>query len=114
MPLLPEVLGRRAEGEALVLEIRAAPELDFFAGHFPGQPVLPGVMQVHWAIHFARQEGWARGAFQAIEQLKFNALIHPGQVLQMRLAWDGTLLHFSLERGEERCASGRVRFGGAA
>ncbi|KAB2840154.1 MAG: AMP-binding protein, partial [Burkholderiales bacterium] len=68
MPHWPEVMARRREGETLVLQLRVAPELDFFAGHFPSQPILPGVMQVHWAIHFARLEALTEGEFQALEQ----------------------------------------------
>lgn len=113
MPSRPEVLARRDEGEEIVFDLRVPPELDFFAGHFPGRPILPGVVQIHWAIAFARELGWVQGDFEALEQLKFNALIRPAACLELRLRRSAQGLQFSYSEEETRCSSGRVRFGDA-
>ena len=48
---LPTVLERvSGPGETFTLAIGA--DLIAFRGHFPGNPVLPGVVQVDWAIRF--------------------------------------------------------------
>jgi len=109
----PEVLARRGEGDEVVFDLQVSPELDFFAGHFPGRPILPGVIQVQWAIAFARELGWGRGEFQALEQLKFNALVRPPARLSLRLIRNAQGLQFAYSENENRCSSGRVRFGDA-
>ncbi len=110
MTWLPEAVGRAEAGGELILNLELPATLAFFPGHFPGVPILPGVIQVYWAIHFARTAGWADGEFEALEQLKFNALIRPGDALQLRLSMHDEVLHFHYSVGAQRCASGRVRF----
>ncbi|HSI46663.1 MAG TPA: AMP-binding protein [Ideonella sp.] len=83
-----------------------------FDGHFSGHPVLPGVAQVEWALLFAQELFGLPGAFRALEALKFQQVIRPGQVLQMQLtmqAAQGKLV-FKLESDAGPHASGRVVF----
>lgn len=114
MNTLPEVLAVMRGETAVTIELRVDPELAFFAGHFPGKPILPGVVQVDWALRLAQAEGLQAGEFQGIDLLKFNALIRPGDRLRLVLerdARDG--FSFAYWRGDERCSSGRVRGGTA-
>ncbi len=43
---------RSLEGKH-VLTLDLVPELSVFEGHFPSDPILAGVVQVHWAITYA-------------------------------------------------------------
>ena len=45
MLLIDEVL-EMVEGERIKTTLYLDPELDFFRGHFPGEPVMPGVLTV--------------------------------------------------------------------
>ena len=58
-------------------------DLQAFQGHFPGHPVLPGVVQVDWAIRFGTRAFGDLGGFRGIDQLKFQALIRPGDVVEL-------------------------------
>lgn len=114
MAALPTVLNR-ASGPGAVLSLAVDPDLDGFRGHFPGDPVLPGVVQVHWAIHFGVEAFGELGRFRGIEQLKFQAVIRPGEVLELRLALDpdggrGRGLRFEYLGGGVRKSSGTIRF----
>jgi 3-hydroxymyristoyl/3-hydroxydecanoyl-(acyl carrier protein) dehydratase len=58
-----------------------------FQGHFPGHPVLPGVVQVDWALRLGAECFGSLGVFQGLEHLKFQAVIEPGERLELRLDW---------------------------
>jgi 3-hydroxyacyl-[acyl-carrier-protein] dehydratase len=67
----------------------------FFQGHFPGLPVMPGVMQVEalaqtMAVYVARQEGFGDriGLFAGIEECRFKRVVSPGDRLRLEVTMD--------------------------
>lgn len=52
-------------------------DLSFFSGHFPTAPILPGVVQVHWAACFAERYLNLKGHFHQLRNLKFFSKIEP-------------------------------------
>lgn len=85
---LPVELSRRipcAEQAELLLKLE--PALFWFRGHFPGQPILPGVAQVDWVLHYGREALMADGSFGGIENVKFQRPVKPGQTLRLQLEW---------------------------
>ena len=112
---LPAILrrDRLAQGEAsFTLAIGA--DLPAFQGHFPGDPVLPGVVQVDWAIRLAQETFGPLGGFQGLDQVKFQAAIRPGTEIQLRLSLErtatGSRLGFHYLAGTGRLSCGRVLF----
>ncbi|WP_170959112.1 AMP-binding protein [Magnetospirillum sp. 15-1] len=108
---LPAVLGRRETGEgAVALDLKIGTGLPWFQGHFPGHPILPGVVQLDWAAHFARTElGLSLPAAQEF-QIKFKAVIRPGHHVALALRHDAAKgrLAFEYRRGDDVCSSGTV------
>lgn len=84
-----------------------------FLGHFPGRPVLPGVVQLDWALRMGREAFGPLGPFQALEHLKFQAVIGPEEPLELRLAWDPAAreLGFTYQGPGGLKSSGFARFG---
>lgn len=113
-PRLPQVLNRNASAEGLAaeLELFVPHALRYFAGHFPGNGVLPGVVQIQWALHYAEQCLNATGTFQRLEAIKFQHVIQPGQVVTLSLQWnpDKGKLHFRFASPRAQHASGRIAF----
>jgi 3-hydroxyacyl-[acyl-carrier-protein] dehydratase len=64
----------------------------FFQGHFPGLPVMPGVLQVEalaqtMAVYVAQQEGFGDriGLFAAIDECRFKRVVQPGDVISLEV-----------------------------
>lgn len=82
--------------EAVVQEVRPVTrgvEIDislpdtllYFQGHFPGRPILPGVVQIDWAVRWAdRYLNTKIGSAQNF-QVKFKSIIEPEQSLTVVL-----------------------------
>jgi 3-hydroxyacyl-[acyl-carrier-protein] dehydratase len=67
----------------------------FFQGHFPGLPVMPGVLQVEalaqtMAVYVAQQEGFGDrlGLFAGIEECRFKRVVQPGDRLTLEVTMD--------------------------
>lgn len=84
----------------------------WFDGHFPGRPILPGVVQTHWAHHYAEQAFGVLGTFSHLEMIKFQHVISPGKQLQLQLKWnpEKLKLSFSYQQGSQKFSSGRIAF----
>ena len=64
------------------------PDMPAFAGHFPDQPILPGVMQLHWGIQLANliwPQYAADTAFVGTARVKFKAPVLPDTLMRLQL-----------------------------
>ncbi|MEX3895296.1 AMP-binding protein [Paraburkholderia sp. BR10954] len=103
-----EVLAETRVGNTLHFVLRVPPSLQHFAGHFPGLPILPGVVQVDWAARLAAGH-WPRvRAVASVDRLKFMAPVTPGAVLELTLAYDAARrrVQFAYRLDGRECASG--------
>jgi 3-hydroxymyristoyl/3-hydroxydecanoyl-(acyl carrier protein) dehydratase len=108
-PTRPEVLDVVAGPTALKLKLYVPATLQWFRGHFPEQPILPGVVQLAWAMGFARERFALDPAVEKIVELKFLRVIRPGAELELELAWSAgeRELGFRFRQRESTCSSGR-------
>jgi acyl-coenzyme A synthetase/AMP-(fatty) acid ligase/3-hydroxymyristoyl/3-hydroxydecanoyl-(acyl carrier protein) dehydratase len=109
-PKAPQVLEQiESEGE-WSLQLSVPPDLAYFSGHFPKAPVLPGVVQVEWALNLGRQLLNLGGAFAGMEVLKFQQLVRPGDEIQLHLRFDPerSKLYFAYRNDTATCSSGRI------
>ena len=67
----------------------------YFQGHFPGLPVMPGVLQVEalaqtMAVYVAQQEGFGDriGLFAAIDECRFKRVVQPGDRLSLEVTME--------------------------
>lgn len=110
---LPEVVSASTDSPASrTLVLHVAPELGYFAGHFPGMPLLPGVVQVDWATRLGRQHLQISGEFASLDNLKFQSVIFPGATITLALEWNPASgrLEFSYSQDGRTLSSGRVHF----
>ncbi|HZX32591.1 MAG TPA: hypothetical protein VFF03_14655 [Rhodocyclaceae bacterium] len=117
MSLQPQVLSVQKETDAVSLELLVSRDLAYFRGHFPGLPILPGVVQVDWAIRFAQDHlGIPADRFVSLKALKFSAPVGPDTRLDLRLNWkpETRRLEFAYSSGTRKYSSGQAVFSGTA
>jgi acyl-coenzyme A synthetase/AMP-(fatty) acid ligase/3-hydroxymyristoyl/3-hydroxydecanoyl-(acyl carrier protein) dehydratase len=103
-----EVLAEARIGDTVRYELRVPPTLVHFAGHFPGLPILPGVVQVDWAARLACGHVADVRAIASVDRLKFMAPVLPGAILDLTLAHDASRrrVHFNFRHEGRDCSSG--------
>ena len=85
--LIDEVLERSDERIVAVKQVSLAEE--YLADHFPGFPVLPGVMMLETMTQAARQLLADRSAERLVlgevKALKFGSMVRPGEALEIEV-----------------------------
>src|SRR5688572_19089159 len=109
----PIVLQHRVGAGSAEIELVVPDDLHFFNGHFPGAPVVPGVVQIKWAILLAQRYLAIGGGFTAMENVKFQRVMTPQSRVTLTLehAAAARKLHFAFASADARYSSGRVVLG---
>ncbi|MNE64602.1 3-hydroxyacyl-[acyl-carrier-protein] dehydratase FabZ [compost metagenome] len=106
----PEVVSQTQQGHELHLQLAVSADLAYFSGHFPQTPVLPGVVQVDWAIELGQALLDCPRRFVGMEVIKFQRVVRPGDLLELQLRFDSERgkLYFTYSAAGETCSSGRI------
>ncbi|MDA7746956.1 3-hydroxyacyl-ACP dehydratase [Psychromonas sp.] len=98
------------ENKATLL-LQIDPNIAYFDGHFDHYPVLPGVVQIDWAIDYGNKLLACDGVFAGMEVIKFQQPILPNMQLLLTLSWekDKQKLYFSYTADENNYSSGRIK-----
>lgn len=95
----------------VVLRLKLSENILFFAGHFPEQPVLAGVVQLHWATHYCNEYFPGLSEVAAVERLKFQQVVVPEQYIDLELQHIGqNKVEFKYLRNNKVASSGRILF----
>ena len=106
----PEVLNVLTRPSGLALRLRVPASLSWFRGHFPQCPILPGVVQLAWAVSYGVEHFGFEPVVERVVDLKFLRVIRPGAELELELDWSDAerSLGFRFSERESTCSSGRV------
>lgn len=106
----PRILWRQQDQNRLTLGLELPRELAYFAGHFADCPILPGVVQIHWAAFLFLREFRLALMLQRMEVIKFKRLLLPAMEVKLRLDYDPERLRlkFCYLTGTLEHSSGRL------
>lgn len=110
--LQPLLLDIQTTADEANLTLRIPENLAYFDGHFDEIAVVPGVVQIQWAVHYARQYLGLDKTFSHMDAVKFKELLLPGQQLQLELRYlqPACKLEFCYRAADGEFSSGRIYF----
>ncbi len=74
------------ELDTVAVALHVGSQIDYFTGHFPQAPILAGVVQLDWAIHFGfKHLDLCQAAVKNVEVLKFQVVIQPEDRVNLML-----------------------------
>ncbi|SQD76644.1 ApeI family dehydratase [Moritella yayanosii] len=106
------ILNKVLSDKSAVLTLHIPADLDYFKGHFDQAPILAGVVQLHWAVEYARQYlNMGVADVMDIKVLKFQEMILPGQDVVLTLTKKSTeKVLFSYQSSvQSRMANGDIK-----
>jgi 3-hydroxymyristoyl/3-hydroxydecanoyl-(acyl carrier protein) dehydratase len=109
----PVIKSVQQTGNQVILNLFLPYNILYFNGHFPDYPMLPGVIQINWAIEFSQKYLQILPQFKRLEVVKFHKLILPDMLIKLKLEHN-TLKHkttFSYSNDKTIYSSGRIVWG---
>jgi 3-hydroxyacyl-[acyl-carrier-protein] dehydratase len=86
----------RTGPDTVVRRYRFSPGFIGFSGHFPGNPILPAIVQVCAVVSLAEEDGGKALRLEAVRSAKFLSPIRPGEEVSILCRRRG-------DSGEEIC-----------
>jgi 3-hydroxyacyl-[acyl-carrier-protein] dehydratase len=87
----------------------------WFSGHFPGEPILPGIALVYIAQRAIIQDALAKGEqilLHALKRVRFTQPVRPGETLSLNItgekAGEDILFSFKITNKENIVCSGAI------
>ena len=109
--MLPVAENRRVVDDEAVIDLALPADHEAFLGHFPGRPVLAGVLQIDWAMRFAAKYFGLDQTVARDFQVKFRRIIGPDEDLSLALRLDRPRgnVTFEYRSAGQIASSGKIR-----
>jgi 3-hydroxyacyl-[acyl-carrier-protein] dehydratase len=86
------------------------PEHPIFAGHFPGRPIVPGVMLLEWVLAEVARSTQRATAELRVREAKFFTPLGPGERAELRLDATASRCGFEIRGNAAAVARGVVEW----
>lgn len=108
-PKIPTINQVESRDDAVELNLYLDEDLYYFDGHFPNAPLVAGVVQLDWAVNFAKRYLNMQGEVKSVEVLKFQVVMPPKLAVRLSLTRKSEhkfTFSYASEKGQH--ASGRI------
>ncbi|MBO5997779.1 MAG: AMP-binding protein [Alphaproteobacteria bacterium] len=111
----PIVENLKVDENSLSADLTFLKDAIYFQGHFPGHPILPGVIQLHFAFYFLKRYFNEYEDNYTLHKLKFTSLILPDKTVHFELTKTGKKeFDFLYSAPNKNYSSGKIRMGEVA
>jgi 3-hydroxyacyl-[acyl-carrier-protein] dehydratase len=96
---------------AVVANAVVAADSPWFSGHFPGEPILPGIAQIAMVWEALRLSGRWHGRLAGVKRIRFKQIIQPGDTIEIQAgprSGDPAVVAFQVRCGGEVACSGML------
>jgi 3-hydroxymyristoyl/3-hydroxydecanoyl-(acyl carrier protein) dehydratase len=84
----------------------------WFSGHFPNNPILPGIAQLKMVVDLIRESTKQGVCLTSLSRVKFRKIVRPEEQLALQITAEtkeGSYL-FKITSGNEDVCSGKIHF----
>lgn len=106
---------RRIGANALEAEIAVPKDSLWFTGHFPGEPILPGIALVHTVYEAIEEDALERGESAStplLKKVRFTGPVRPGDVIHLSVTGENEnmkgFLNFKIAVQDKVICTGQV------
>lgn len=100
-----------AASQTITASFTVPPNHPALPGHFPGNPVVPGVLVLDHVIRLLAASGVPLSRLRKLKQAKFIEPLRPDQAATVTAEVGDTSLSFSVTRGDRTIAKGSFEVG---
>lgn len=105
------ITAEQGDGKSILATVSAKKCSPWFDGHFPDDPILPGIAQLDMVTKSIQDSLGAACILQGLSRIKFKKIIRPGDVLDIRAVPGKTEHHYSFticNKQQEVCSGKMV------
>jgi 3-hydroxyacyl-[acyl-carrier-protein] dehydratase len=74
---------KQSDSKELCADIEVPPDSLWFSGHFPGEPVLPGIAQLGMVLDAINQSSNQNMRISSVSRVRFKQIIRPNDQLKI-------------------------------
>ncbi|WP_010298455.1 AMP-dependent ligase [Candidatus Odyssella thessalonicensis] len=112
-PRYPEFVERCIAQNHAKISFKLPADLSYLDGHFPEFPILPGVVQLHWAVELAQEIFGINSLVSHGSQIKFSNVITSSEVIyELNLVYnsDKNMCSYRYKSQEKVYSSGNIHY----
>jgi 3-hydroxymyristoyl/3-hydroxydecanoyl-(acyl carrier protein) dehydratase len=109
---IPTIKNTQKQDDKVELLLSFSKSAVYFQGHFPQIAILPGFMQIHFAMFFAKKYWLLGGEITNIKKLRFTKIITPNTDVSLMIEYlSPKKINFKYFSGDTSHSSGEIHFG---
>lgn len=103
---------KEMEAIKITASMTTAGNSPWFSGHFPNNPILPGIAQLKMVVDLIARQSEDNLRITGLSRVKFRKIVKPGEQLDIQVTCSDTENHytFKITSGDEDVCSGKMLF----